>query len=91
MMGPCLFGAERSIKGVDVSCPRRFLLVRYHAGTAAALEAEAVQDHLAGCKRCRKIVEDMERQRRKFLEKHPAEKVVAELLERAGALERKEN
>jgi len=72
-----------------MSCPRRFLLVRYHAGAAATSEAEAVQDHLAGCKRCRKIFEGMERQRRKFLEKHPAEKVVPELLERAGALKRK--
>jgi len=74
-----------------MSCPRRFLLVRYHAGAAAASEAEAVQDHLAGCKRCRKIVEGMMRQRREFLEKHPAEKVVPELLERAVTIERKEN
>jgi anti-sigma factor RsiW len=72
-------------EGYSVGCPRRFLLVRYHTGNLEAPEAEAIQDHLAECQPCRCFVRELERRRRKFLERYPADQVVSELLAEAEA------
>lgn len=71
-----------------MDCPRRFELVKFYAEGLAAVEAEAIRAHLAKCEKCRKVLEEINRQREAFLNKHPADEVVSELLAKANALAR---
>lgn len=75
-----------------MSCPRRFLLVRFHSEDLEASEAEEIREHLAECSRCRQFVEDVEDvtrcMREAFMEKHPTELVVPELIAEAKRRER---
>ncbi len=71
-----------------MNCPRRFLLVRFHAEDLAAAETEAVQEHLVDCGKCREILEGMEYRQREFLDEHPFEEIAPVILAEVKRRER---